>query len=74
MDKKGYISEFLKFQFHKGAIKTISTKRLCLTICDFNSIKVRLKQLSQRFCSNAALFQFHKGAIKTSGSYRQGDN
>ena len=32
---------------------------------NFNSIKVRLKQIVVVFCASLALFQFHKGTIKT---------
>ena len=34
-------------------------------LCDFNSIKVQLKQASQRIIVGATGFQFHKGTIKT---------
>ena len=34
------------FQFHKGTIKTTSTKNLNFIIGHFNSIKVQLKLLS----------------------------
>ena len=37
----------------------------------FNSIKVRLKHLSESLKFTAKAFQFHKGAIKTAlGAYR----
>ena len=62
----GENSAVLGFQFHKGTIKTASNLGAHSLNYDFNSIKVRLKQM---FCSfgrsSFSLFQFHKGTIKT---------
>ena len=56
----------LRFQFHKGTIKTIILTVFCLVLSNFNSIKVRLKLLIfQRIINRMRKFQFHKGTIKT---------
>ena len=56
----------VKFQFHKGTIKTL----LCMLLYSFvslyfNSIKVQLKRHFRRKSAWALQFQFHKGTIKT---------
>ena len=38
---------------------------MIISLCSFNSIKVRLKQGMPSLSSSSFLFQFHKGAIKT---------
>ena len=53
------------FQFHKGTIKTYVQDALQSSKQNFNSIKVRLKQLTQDSALLEKLFQFHKGTIKT---------
>ena len=58
--------EVVKFQFHKGTIKTPELPLMLKVLHNFNSIKVRLKQQSaSRGIGNRLLFQFHKGTIKT---------
>ena len=54
-----------QFQFHKGTIKTKNEMFVVWAYDDFNSIKVRLKQLTQDSAMLDKLFQFHKGTIKT---------
>ena len=55
----------MKFQFHKGAIRTcVLLVSLCLC-CHFNSIKVRLEHIANIQAAPTATFQFHKGAIRT---------
>ena len=55
------------FQFHKGAIRTISTPWVLPECRNFNSIKVRLEHgWLQHRITFKLLFQFHKGAIRTS--------
>ena len=57
-----------RFQFHKGTIKT-EYQTAMKNAGDFNSIKVRLKQLKPVDCYPVAIaFQFHKGTIKTSST------
>ena len=56
----------LRFQFHKGTIKTMLTSNSNSRLQYFNSIKVQLRLLSQRLTQKKILlFQFHKGTIKT---------
>ena len=56
----------LKFQFHKGTIKTAYGRSPCVLQRDFNSIKVQLKPfITTPFGSKQYTFQFHKGTIKT---------
>ncbi len=56
----------LRFQFHKGSIKTSCRSRSCSRTTSFNSIKVRLRRLPlQGSCDSSDRFQFHKGSIKT---------
>ena len=61
------ITDISKFQFHKGTIKTIPSLIInIITICYFNSIKVRLKLVGDGAGSWVmSSFQFHKGTIKT---------
>ena len=56
------------FQFHKGTIKTNSAAFVRMRQHDFNSIKVRLKQLFPHHNKHIIGFQFHKGTIKTPNS------
>ena len=55
----------LKFQFHKGTIKTGHFRGCRSYRPNFNSIKVRLKQLVVGLQPIYFIFQFHKGTIKT---------
>ena len=55
----------LKFQFHKGAIKTRMPTRQEAYFLRFNSIKVRLRHGRDDDVYQLYAFQFHKGAIKT---------
>ena len=55
----------VKFQFHKGTIKTLQMKLYAAYIQNFNSIKVRLKPQMKCLMSSCETFQFHKGTIKT---------
>ena len=59
------IDPTLLFQFHKGTIKTVLFHLAALMCLDFNSIKVRLKQIIYYFYVLGCIFQFHKGTIKT---------
>ena len=55
-----------RFQFHKGAIKTLGVFASSLfSLASFNSIKVRLKRSIRLQHLEVQRFQFHKGAIKT---------
>ena len=56
------------FQFHKGTIKTSVRGLNRCRICNFNSIKVRLKHNSSAINVAYVGFQFHKGTIKTDNS------
>ena len=59
-----------KFQFHKGTIKTnVNGSNEC-KICNFNSIKVRLKLDINPQINQSLSFQFHKGTIKTFSKFR----
>ena len=53
------------FQFHKGAIRTISRMISIVLLIDFNSIKVRLEHSQVMNMTSTPKFQFHKGAIRT---------
>ena len=55
----------LQFQFHKGTIKTFMRVNLDALKANFNSIKVRLKQMMRSPSPMPSTFQFHKGTIKT---------
>ena len=60
------------FQFHKGTIKTVGGLTPSERKSNFNSIKVRLKQIG--VCDEiigVPSFQFHKGTIKTTITERQ---
>ena len=54
-----------KFQFHKGAIRTVNDPNISDSERHFNSIKVRLEHHSDLDISVTFRFQFHKGAIRT---------
>ena len=56
---------FLKFQFHKGAIRTYDGYSKRCNFTNFNSIKVRLERVPRLPCVPLPPFQFHKGAIRT---------
>ena len=62
-----FLPSFLpEFQFHKGAIRTEAFCAAFRANFDFNSIKVRLEQLSKKVSGSIfSAFQFHKGAIRT---------
>ena len=63
---KEQASEFsCTFQFHKGAIRTLSQPCIIIFGGDFNSIKVRLEPHGFLQINTAFKFQFHKGAIRT---------
>ena len=53
------------FQFHKGAIRTLSRLAACDAPTYFNSIKVRLEPIADHSFEGKTVFQFHKGAIRT---------
>ena len=53
------------FQFHEGPIKTRLSGRRRQTDLGFNSMKVRLKQVTQYPDTEVPRFQFHEGPIKT---------
>ena len=56
----------LKFQFHKGAIRTTNIEIRGIGHYNFNSIKVRLElRTCQVWTALFSVFQFHKGAIRT---------
>ena len=55
----------LKFQFHKGAIRTALARGHHVEDLDFNSIKVRLELFRAQQRPQERRFQFHKGAIRT---------
>ena len=55
----------MKFQFHKGAIRTEESVPATLTVIYFNSIKVRLEREHYSSPATPSRFQFHKGAIRT---------
>ena len=62
------ISDWLsvKFQFHKGAIRTHRGFLVGCNLGDFNSIKVRLERtVIISDTTHLSQFQFHKGAIRT---------
>ena len=56
----------LRFQFHKGTIKTFEVGVQFIKLSYFNSIKVRLKLGNTAPALFKYRFQFHKGTIKTS--------
>ena len=55
----------VKFQFHKGTIRTIGFAEKAFKNYHFNSIKVRLEQPKHDSDSSIFIFQFHKGTIRT---------
>ena len=55
----------VRFQFHKGTIRTSTNARTLIHISYFNSIKVRLELLRQEHACVYEVFQFHKGTIRT---------
>ncbi len=56
----------LKFQFHKGTIRTgVQSSYSVFLILHFNSIKVRLEHFSYGQLLPGITFQFHKGTIRT---------
>ena len=55
----------MKFQFHKGTIKTNILRIKIEDKCNFNSIKVQLRRGLGGKPTEPAEFQFHKGTIKT---------
>ena len=56
----------LKFQFHKGTIRTgVGSPCMSEFMRDFNSIKVRLELQSSFLARLLIRFQFHKGTIRT---------
>ena len=55
----------LRFQFHKGTIRTIHLLIMMFLFANFNSIKVQLELIEMRNGSLSNLFQFHKGTIRT---------
>ena len=60
------ISVRIKFQFHKGTIRTKQQYHKNYHHADFNSIKVRLERSAGVVCDTARCqFQFHKGTIRT---------
>ena len=59
------MEEVIKFQFHKGTIRTQTQFCSLLVNCYFNSIKVRLERPFSLHSTSFALFQFHKGTIRT---------
>ena len=54
-----------KFQFHKGAIRTVLPCWNRLDLICFNSIKVQLEPMLNTQTHRCVVFQFHKGAIRT---------
>ena len=60
----------LRFQFHKGAIRTKNSIFIESVLQEyFNSIKVRLEQPKHADDTSYFIFQFHKGAIRTELSF-----
>ena len=55
----------LKFQFHKGTIRTEEQKDRCKIALYFNSIKVQLELYIRKMFIIIRKFQFHKGTIRT---------
>ena len=56
---------YFRFQFHKGTIRTQSSRGIGYSSCHFNSIKVQLEQLYDTIIYILRKFQFHKGTIRT---------
>ena len=53
----------LKFQFHKGAIRTYAVRTDNVSAFNFNSIKVRL-ELQQRFLQDDCLINFNSIKVR----------
>ena len=70
----GGIGVVVIFQFHNGTIKTITSFARILTMSNFNSIMVRLRQPAQLYPHRQRPFQFHNGTIKTYNELRQDTN
>ena len=60
-----YNVDYLKFQFHKGTIRTLKHLTKLAIKSYFNSIKVRLEPMSISYLMSMRKFQFHKGTIRT---------
>ena len=60
----------MRFQFHKGTIRTKINTLEKDKESNFNSIKVRLEQCELNLPLDAVKFQFHKGTIRTNPSPR----
>ena len=60
-------SEGTRFQYQKGAIKTVGLHDVAVNLQHFNTKKVRLKlgRSSDRLGVRNHVFQYQKGAIKT---------
>ena len=58
------------FQFHKGTIRTFIDCGNVIEDGNFNSIKVRLEQFTQKGIQVPTIFQFHKGTIRTIDTQR----
>ena len=54
-----------KFQFHKGTIETGAGGEMEGQELHFNSIKVRLRLVTEESAFTEKIFQFHKGTIET---------
>ena len=59
------LQQMMRFQFHKGAIRTVGFYLLISKEYNFNSIKVRLEHINDIYSTADTSFQFHKGAIRT---------
>ena len=59
------------FQFHKGAIRTVTGASFSREQDRFNSIKVRLEPYIVKGMQLDNVFQFHKGAIRTFETAKQ---
>ena len=57
----------VKFQFHKGTIRTREFLPSWAVCFHFNSIKVRLEPGVPSVVGGVPPFQFHKGTIRTAG-------
>ena len=65
------VSVAVKFQFHKGTIRTDRILVPNRIDKDFNSIKVRLEPFTRYIAKDSVIFQFHKGTIRTCSVSRQ---
>ena len=70
-DNQLIIDTIIKFQFHKGTIRT-QFRSLNESRCTyFNSIKVQLELPNIQITDLLSkLFQFHKGTIRTADDYK----